>query len=316
MDRLQAMRVFVRVTELGSFVRAAEALQLSRARVSEALADLERSLGTRLVHRTTRRLSLSDDGRVYYDRCARILSDIDEADALVVRSRDVPRGRLRVDMPMALARLFLVPALPKLLSTHPELVLEVRLENRAIDLLEEGVDCAVSYGLPAGVDVVARQIASTRLVTCAAPAYLARHGVPESPAALRMHDCIAFLALDTARSAAWAFSRGDARLVHTPTGNLAFNSMEACMEAAQAGLGVTQVISALAHRAVQSGKLVPVLMDWVAAGPPLYVVYPPNRQASARIRVFVDFVAEVFAAAGDTPDAPRTTRKRRQRRAG
>jgi LysR family transcriptional regulator for bpeEF and oprC len=296
-DRFQAMRVFARVAELGSFARAADALELSRARVSEAVAGLERALGARLLHRTTRRLSLTDDGRAYYERCAHILADVDEAEALVVGSREAPRGRLRVDMPMALARQFLVPALPRLLARHPELQLEVRLENRAIDLVAEGVDCAISYGEPLDTGLVARRIGTTHLVTCASPAYLARRGAPRAPDDLARHDCVAFLALATGRPAEWVFERRGARATHRPTGNLAFNSMEACVEAAAAGLGMTQVLSALAHDAIVTGRLAVVLLDAAAEGPPLYVVYPPTRQLSARIRAFAEFAAEVFAEA-------------------
>jgi LysR family transcriptional regulator for bpeEF and oprC len=297
MDRLHGMRVFARVAELASFARAADALGLSRARVSELVAGLERALGARLLHRTTRRLSLTDDGRAYYERCARILADVEEAEALVARSRGSPRGRLRVDMPMALARQFLVPALPRLLARHPELQLEVRLENRAIDLVAEGVDCAISYGEPLDADLVARRIGTTHLVTCASPDYLARHGTPRSPDDLARHNAIAFLALATARPAEWVFERAGARGTRRPSGNLAFNSMEACVEAAAAGLGVTQVLSALAHGAIVAGRLAPVLIGWAAEGPALYVVYPPNRQLSARIRAFAEFAGEVFAAA-------------------
>jgi LysR family transcriptional regulator for bpeEF and oprC len=297
MDRLHAMRAFARVAELGSFARAADSLELSRARVSELVAGLERSLGARLLHRTTRRLSLTDDGRAYYERCARILADVEEAEAQVARSRASPRGRLRVDMPMALARQFLVPALPRLLAQHPELALEVRLENRAIDLVEEGVDCAISYGEPRDADLVARRIGTTHLVTCTSPAWLARHGAPATPADLARYNAIAFLALATQRPADWVFERRGQRLAHRPAGNLAFNSMEACVEAASAGLGVTQVLSALAHGAIRAGRLAPVLIDWAAEGPALYLVYPPNRQQSARIRAFAEFAAGVFAAA-------------------
>jgi LysR family transcriptional regulator for bpeEF and oprC len=297
MDRLQAMRIFARVAELGSFARAADALGLSRARVSEAVAGLERSLGARLVHRTTRRLSLSDDGRAFYDRVARILADVDEAETLVAHGRSQTRGRLRVDMPMALARLVVVPALPRLLARHPEIQLEVRLENRAINLVVEGVDCAISYGPPSDADLVARKVGTTHLVTCAAPAYLARHPAPRTPEALASHNAIAFLALATARPATWEFERAGVRRIHRPIGNLAFNSMEACVEAAQAGLGITQVLSSLAHRAIASKSLLPVLLDWATEGPSLYMVYPSNRQQSARIRAFIEFVTVIFREA-------------------
>jgi DNA-binding transcriptional LysR family regulator len=301
MDRLQAMRVFVRVAELASFTRAAAMLSLSRARVSEAVAELEASLGTRLVHRTTRRVSLSEDGRAYYERARQILADVDEAQALVMGSGAVVRGTLRVAMPMALARLYVVPALPKLLASHPELELEIRLENRAVDLLEEGVDCALSYGKPADESLVARSISQTHLLTCAAPAYLSRQGEPRAPGDLEGHRCISFLSFAGARPAEWQFEHsGTPLVVHSPRGQLGFNSMEACVEAAVAGLGITQVVSALAQGAVLDKKLRPLLRKYTARGPDIYLVYPSHRQRSARLRVLLGFLAELFEARGST----------------
>jgi len=322
MNRLEAMRVFARVAELGSFARAADALGLSRARASEAVADLEHALGARLLHRTTRRLALSDDGRAFHERAARILADLDEAEALVKRGRSQARGRLRIAMPMAQARLHVVPALPRLLTRHPGLELEIRLENRAVDLLAEGIDCAITYGPPADIELVTRRIGTTHLVTCAAPSYLDRHPAPRTPEALARHNAIAFLSLDTGRPAPWQLARGADRRTHRPAGNLAFNSMEACVAAAEAGIGITQVLSSLAHGAIVAGRLCPVLLDWAAEGPALYVVYPPNRQQSARIRAFVQLATDVFAEAdagwhdiiASRPPAPRV--KPRQDRRG
>jgi LysR family transcriptional regulator for bpeEF and oprC len=296
MDRLLAMQIFARVAERGSFTQAASAVGLSRARVSEAVQALERALGARLLHRSTRRLSLTDDGRAYYERVRRILDDVAEADALVHGSRASPRGKLRVDMPVALGRLFVLPELPKLFKKHPGLELELRLENRSVDLSREGVDCAVTYGEPLDRELVARRIGSTHLVTCASKTYLARRGVPRTPEALTEHACVAFLGVATARPSVWEFSRNGARVTHTPRGSLAVNSMEACVDAAAAGLGVTQVLSSVAHESIRVGRLAPVLMDVAAEGPALYVAYPPNQQASARLRVFIDFVRELFSA--------------------
>ena len=297
MDRLQAMRVFVKVAELSSFTRAARALELSRARVSEAVVELERVLGSRLVHRTTRRVSLSDDGRAYYERARQILADVDEAEALLGGARSGARGRLRVAMPMALARLYVVPALPKLFASHPELALEVRLENRTLDLLEEGVDCALSYGKPVDEELVARSIAQTHLLTCAAPAYLARRGVPLVPGDLARHECVSFLSLAGARPAEWLFESEGQSLAHQPTNHLGFNSMEACVEAATAGLGVTQVLSSLAQRAIRARRLRPLLGKYAARGPDIYLIYPQHRQLSARLRVVLDFLAKLFQTA-------------------
>jgi len=296
MDRLFAMRVFVRVAECGSFTRAASDLGLSRARTSEVVSDLEQALGARLLHRTTRSVALSDDGRGYLERARQILADLDDAEALFAGSRATLRGRLRVAMPMALARAFVVPALPAFLARHPEIALEVRLENRALHLFEDGIDCAVSYGLPADAGLVAQSILSTELLTCASPAYLARRGTPREPAQLEQHDCITFLALDSARPAPWSFHDSGVPSSFQPRGQLGFNSMEACVEAAAAGLGVTQVLSSLAEAGLKQKRLRAVLGAHVAPGPSIYVVYPPQRRASARLRALLDFLLQAFAA--------------------
>jgi LysR family transcriptional regulator for bpeEF and oprC len=298
MDQLNAIRVFARVAELGSFARAADALGMSRAMVTTRVAQLEARLGARLLHRTTRRVGLTDDGRAYYERCLRILADLDEAEEALGRRRTRPSGRLRVQLPVALGRLFVIPALPRLLERYPGLELEVRLANRVVDLVEEGVDCAIRLGQPPEQSLVARRIASTRLATCASPEYLRRRGVPRLPDDLARHDCIAFLDLATGRPADWVFARAGASVARAPGGRLAFNSMEAAVEAAAAGLGVAQVLSSLAEGAVVAGRLRPLLVDWAAEGPPLYVAYPHHRHLSAKIRAFVDFAAEVFAGDG------------------
>lgn len=325
MDRLQAMRIFTRVAALGSFTRAASELGLSRARVSEAVSELEQALGARLLHRTTRRVSVSDDGRAYHDRARQILADLDDAEAVLAGSKAKVRGLLRVAMPMALARSYVVPALPRFLARHPELGLEVRLENRALHLLEDGVDCALSYGLPADAGLVAQRILSTHLATCASPAYLERRGVPRDPADLVQHDCVSFLALDSARPTPWSFSSGAASAgagaggasgtrasaagvsgggtssTWQPRGQLGFNSMEACVEAAVAGLGITQVLSSLARPALASRRLRAVLARHAAPGPSIYLVYPPHRQASPRLRALLAFLREVFEKTAKAP---------------
>jgi LysR family transcriptional regulator for bpeEF and oprC len=295
MDRLQAMRVFARVAELGSFTRAASELGLSRARVSEAISELERALGVRLLHRTTRSVSLSDDGRQYHERVRQILSDVADAEAVLGGSKAKVRGLLRLALPMALARTIVVPALPRFLARHPELALEVRLENRSLHLLEDGVDCALSYGLPADAGLVAQSILSTHLSTCAAPAYLERRGVPREPRELAQHECIPFLALDSARPAPWSFLHGGLPQSYEPRGQIGFNSMEACVEAAVAGLGVTQVLSSLVQPMLAKRRLRGLLAAHAAPGPSIYLVYPPHRQTSPRLRALLGFLRAAFA---------------------
>ncbi len=290
------MRVFTAVAELGSFTRAAAALELSRARASEAVSELERALGTQLLHRTTRRVGLSEQGRVYYERARQILLDLDEAEALVVGPKAPLRGVVRVGMPMALARSYVLPALPRLLARHAELVLEVRLENRSVQLLEDGLDCALSYGKPDDENLVAKLVMPTRLVTLASPGYLAKWGTPRLPAELDQHNCVSFLTPATARPAAWVFMEAGVRVLRRPQGNVAFNSMEACVEAAVAGLGVTQVLSSLAERVVREKKLRALLSGFAAEGPGIFVVYSPVLGKSTRLRIVMEFLTESLRA--------------------
>lgn len=295
MNRLAAMQIFARVVDTGSFTRAAQALGVSRARVTEAVQDLEQALGARLLHRTTRHLALTDDGRTYYGRVTQILSDIQTAEDEIGEPGTEVRGLLRADVPVALTRLFLLPQLPRFLRKYPKLQLEIRLENRSVQLLQEGVDCAVSYGSPIGLDYVVRPLATTHLLTCAAPSYLKRHRAPQKPADLAKHDCVGFLDPVSARPALWQFVDGGQAAVHVPKGNLAFNGMEACVEAAAMGFGVTQVLSSVAHNAIKQGRLVPLLVPYTSEGPGLYFAFAPNRQASLRLRTFAGFVKQVFA---------------------
>jgi len=295
MNRLLALQVFAKVAQLGSFARAAAELDVSRARVSEMVQDLESTLKTRLLHRTTRSLSLTDSGRVYYERLGPILADLADADNEVRHSRASVRGRLRVDLPVALTRLFVLPQLPKLYQRYPALELEIRMENRSIELTREGVDCAVTYGMPADQELVLRPLATTTLLTCASPSYLKNHPAPKTPAGLSKHNTIAFLGSPWSRPMDWQFSDESAKWSLRPVGNLAFNSMEACVEAAVMSLGITQVWSSVAHNAVQAKHLVTLLTAFTSQGPGLYFSYPAQRQASARLHAFGDFLVEVFS---------------------
>jgi LysR family transcriptional regulator for bpeEF and oprC len=224
------------------------------------------------------------------------------------------RGRLSVAMPMALARSIVVPALPAFVARHPELALEVRLDNRALHLLEDGADCAISYGLPADEGLVATRVMQTHLSTCAAPSYLAERGVPREPKELLQHDCVAFLELTSGREAAWSFiERGQTTSLY-PHARLGFNSMEACVEAAEAGLGVTQVLSSLLDRALARGGLRPVLEGHATPGPSIYMVYPPQREASPRLRAVLAFLQAAFVprdVPARRPPAPARPRRRR-----
>ena len=302
MDQLLCMRVFARVVEHGSFARAADTLEISRPTATTAVAQLEKRLGVRLLHRTTRRLSLTEDGRAYYERCLRVLGDIAEMEDSLTSARASPRGRLRVSTPSSFVHLLFFPALPRFLARYPDLSLEVVMTDRAVNLVEEGIDCAVrAVNIPDDSTLVARHVASVRWLTCASPGYVAAHGLPESVADLERHNCVRFISPSSGRTVDWQFQKGEARAAFTPRGNLGVNSYEAAAAAALAGIGIAQVPLPLGIPALESGELKPVLLNWAASAPSLKLVYPSNRYLTAKVRAFAEFISEVYPAEGWSP---------------
>jgi LysR family transcriptional regulator for bpeEF and oprC len=293
MDRLLGMRVFVRVVERGSFARAAQDLDLSATQASAHVADLERRLGTKLLNRTTRKVSVTADGRAYYDRAARILRDIEDAENEVSSRQGVLRGTLRVDAPPLFARAVLIPALPAFLGAHPGLTLDLRLRDQLSDLVGEGIDCAIRVAKLADSSLVARRLGGTRLVTLAAPEYLASKPAPRTPEELAGHNCIGFRLAHLGAAAPWLFRRAGERVVIEPKGNLMCDTGEAHLAAAIAGVGVIQTLSIVTMGLVGSGRLVTLLDDWSSAGPPMSLVYAPGKPVPAKIRAFADFVLSV-----------------------
>ena len=295
MDQLLSMRVFVRVVEAGSFARTADQLDLSRAMVTTHVAALERRLGVRLLNRTTRRISLTEDGRGYYERCVKILEDIAEAEGAVARSLAVARGQLRVEMPIAFARHWVMPELHRLLSQNPELVLHIGLNNRAVDLLAEGFDCAVRTGSPSDSSLMGRRIGTLRSVTVAAPDYLRRRGTPRHPEDLGKHNCIVWLSPQSMQAVPWQFERqGDKKVVHV-SGNLGVNAMEDAAVAALNGIGIARTLARVARPAMERGELRQVLGQWSIPEQPVWVIHPHGRHLPAKVRTFMDFLTQTCA---------------------
>ncbi|MEP7244492.1 MAG: LysR family transcriptional regulator [Gammaproteobacteria bacterium] len=294
MDQLASMRTFARVADLSSFTRAADALELSRAVVSTQVAELERHLGVRLFHRTTRRVTLTADGSEYLERCLRILADVDAADEAAKRTRLRPQGRLRVDVPVAFGRHLLQPALPQFTERYPELSLEVQYNDRVIDLVDEEVDVAVRVGLISDKNLVARKVCRTRMVTCASPAYLAKHGTPTHPDQLASHRLIGLLSSATGKPRRWLFQQGAARKQLKLPFVLAFNNHEAPISVTIRGAGIMQTVDVLVAEGLANGKLTLLLKDWPAEGPPVSIVYPVAQRGSTKVRVFADFAADLL----------------------
>ena len=294
MDQLVCMRSFARVAELHSFTRAADSLGVSRAVVSTHEADLERHLRCQLFHRTTRRVGLTSDGAEYLARCQRILAELEAADEAVRRTRLAVQGKLRVDLPVAFGRALLIPALPRFTQRYPDLQLEVQLNDRVIDLIEEEVDLVVRAGPVKEPHLISRRIDTTRLITCASPEYLREHGIPAEPDELRRHKLIGHLSSASHRPYKWLFQRGPVRRQLQLPFSVSFNSVEARIQAAIRGVGIVQSTDLMVAEALAAGRLQVVLREWSAPGAPLLVVCRSALRNSPKIRVFADFAAELL----------------------
>jgi LysR family transcriptional regulator, regulator for bpeEF and oprC len=289
-----ALQAFARVVELGGFTKAADSLQLSKTTVSDLVQNLETHLGVRLLQRTTRRVSVTPDGAAFYERCAHILADLDEAEASVMQARVSPKGRLRVDMPGVLARLFIIPELPAFLARYPELRLELGMGLRPVHLLEEGIDCVVRFGMQSDSSLVARRVGTMSLVCCASPAYLREHGTPHRPEDLAAHRCVNYVSNRNARIMDWEFARDGEKVQLTLDGVLAVNDHDANVVAGLMSLGVVKVPNYMAQAHLESGQLMQVLTDWTAEQFPISVMYPQSRHLSAKVRIFVDWVSDLI----------------------
>lgn len=294
MNKLLAMEVFVQVVDAGGFTRAADNMQLPKATVSTLVQALELTLAVKLLHRTTRQVSVTSDGAAYYERCLRILSDVREAEESLSRNRANPSGRLRVDVPTGVANDIIIPALPDFFARYPDIVLELGCGDRPVDLIEEGVDCAIRGGTLPDSGLIARRVGVLQFVTCATPAYLDRHGRPTHPNDLANHRCVNYFSSKTGKIFAWDFSRGDEEIQITAPASLAVNDSTAYTSAGLAGIGIIQMASYSMEPYVSSGQLELLLEDWISSPLPVNVVYPQNRHLSAKVRVFVEWVADLF----------------------
>ena len=301
LDRITDLIAFVRVADARSFTIAAELLGLSRSAVGKCVTRLEDRLGVRLLHRTTRRVSPTDEGEAFYDRCVRILADLDEAELAMASRSEQPRGRLRLDLPVSFGRLHVLPVLHRFMEAWPEVVVTVTFTDRYVDLIDEGVDLAIRIGGDDDSRLVARTLAPHRLVTCATPGYLATHGVPQTPADLAGHSCLAFT--HAGRPTDWRFktpTQGAAedppagRYTMSVHGRLCASNAEALRDAALSGYGLAQLATFLIGDDLRLGRLVPVLDGYGVDGAPIRGVYPSGRHLSPKVRRFVDLLVEAW----------------------
>jgi DNA-binding transcriptional LysR family regulator len=298
-DQLLAIRTFVRIAEAGNFAKAADSLNLPRSTASKLIADLEDHLGAKLIQRTTRTLTVTPEGAQYYERAIRLLTDLDEMDSTVAHARAQPKGLLRVDIGSSLANFILIPALHGFRSLYPEVEVHLGVSDRPIDLIGEGVDCVIRGGALSDTSLIARRICELDYVTCAAPSYLKVHGIPATPSALEHGHCVSsYFSSLTSKTFPLYFHRGDEIVEIDKRSMAAVNESTAHLNSLLAGLGISQTFRFVAQPYIDSGRLVAILEDWTRPKHPIHIMYPPNRHLNAKLRVFVDWVADVFAVVG------------------
>jgi DNA-binding transcriptional LysR family regulator len=297
MDRLRSMQIFVEVAKSAGFSAAAERIGLSRAQVSKSVMQLEQHLGTRLFNRTTRRISLTDVGKAYLERCIDILQDIDETEAIAAEQTREPRGRLTISAPTSFGILHLQQALPAYLRQHPQVQVSINLADRFIDVVDEGFDLVIRIAELEDSTLIARRLAPCQRLLCAAPAYLEQHGIPRVPQDLALHPCLVYsneLKPDT-----WRLQGPSGIESVRVNGPLCADNGDILRASAVAGLGVTLLPTFIVGADLQSGRLQQVLADYCPPTISIYAVYPSRRYLSARVRSFVDFLADYF---GERPE--------------
>lgn len=292
MDRLGAMNVFVRAVDLGSFSAAAEALQMSPQLVGKQVGQLEAHLGVQLLNRTTRRQSLTDFGIAFYDRAKVILADVDAAERLAAETLATPTGRLRVNAPVSFGMHTLAPRLPEYLKAHPHVTVELTLNNRSVDLVDEGYDVTFRVGNLADSGLVGRTLAPYRLILCASPAYLAGSPVLQTPLDLKNHECLGFSHTELRTN--WTFDGPEGRIIVPITSRLTVDHGEPLLWAALADLGIILQPLELVRDPLEAGRLVELLPGYRVPTRPLHLLYAPDRRTTPKLRSFINFAVEAF----------------------
>jgi len=297
MDRFDAMQAFARVVEAGSFTKAAETLHMSKTSVTQLVQQLEARLRVKLLNRTTRKVNVTADGAVYYERVVRLLADLDDAETSLSSASTAPRGRLRVDVPSPLASMILVPAMPEFHARYPDIQIDMGVSDRIVDLIDEHVDCVVRGGELTDQSLMARRVGDLQLGVFAAPSYLERLGTPVHPRDLEdsEHRIVGFLWARTGKAVPYALRNHNESLEIKGRYVLAVDDGNAYIAAGLAGMGVLWLPEYMSKPYLARGELVPLFEGWQLDPMPLYVAFPPNRHISRKVRVFIDWVAELMA---------------------
>jgi DNA-binding transcriptional LysR family regulator len=305
MDHLQAIRVFARVVETGGFSRAAQSLQMPNATVSKSIQSLEKHLGVKLLERSTRRVSVTVDGAAYYERTRHLLDELDDIETTLGSAQASPRGRLRVDTGGSTASGILIPALSDFRARYPDIQVQLGVTDRTTDLIGENIDCAIR-STANDLSLVARPIGTLRWTTCASPAYLARHAMPTHPQQIVSddHAVVGYFSAQSGLVQPLHFLDQGAPLEIEHRHSVVVNESNAHLATALAGLGLVQTLDFMVRPAIERGELVPVLDAWRPAPLKVYIVYPPSRQLSAKVRVFVDWVTGLYTRYDSSPRHP------------
>lgn len=294
MDRYAEMQTFVRVAETGSLTATAERMNIAKSAVSRRLADLELRLGVQLLHRTTRRISLTDSGRRYYQQAQRLLAELEEVEQSVASEQANLRGLLRIAAPLTFGIKHLSPLLDQFMLQHPDVHLELNLDDRTVNLLEEGLDLAIRIGMLADSSLMARRLTTVRHIICASPAYLAEHGEPMQPDDLKHHTALNYSNMP--ESQLWQFHLPDDKTLSVrPPVRLRANNGDVLLQAAIDGLGVLVSPDFICHHAINQGLLRPVMSNYPQADMHVYVIYPAQRHLPQRVRALIDFLVMQFA---------------------
>lgn len=296
MDRLASMTAFTSAAEAGSFAAAAAALGMSPQMVAKHISYLEARMGTRLINRTTRRQSLTEIGKAYYDRCKLVLADADWADALADEARGDPRGRLRINAPVTFGTHSLMPLVTRYLRDHPAVEIDLVLSDRFVDVIEEGFEAVFRIGPLADSSLTARELAPFRLVACASPAYLRERGTPSSASALKAHECLSYANPSGPTVSDWRFVRDGRTDAVDVRSRLRVNNAAALLQAALDGFGIAFVAEDLARASLSDGRLVRVLPDHETPSRRMHLLFHPDRRRTPKLRSFIDEVVEQFGA--------------------
>ena len=294
MDKASEMALFVRVVEEGSFSSAARSLDLTPSAVSKQIGRLEDRLGVRLLQRTTRRLNLTEEGTVFYQRCVVILAEIEEVEQSIIATQGTPQGTLRINAPVALGRVHLAPLLAEFMRQFPMVRVELELMDRSVNLLEEGIDVLIRVGEMSDSSHIARRLADARRFICAAPDYIARYGMPRTPADLKQHNCLRLSVPTTLND--WEFNGPNGcHQVIAVAGSFSTNITDMLHAAALDGIGLARLSTIIVGSDIRAGRLVPVLTDYINDTATIYAIYPHRRHLSPKVRSFVDFLADKFS---------------------